>query len=63
MAKARNLVGLDVHATKIVAAALDVEMGEVRSFRLGGDVGEAGAFCAGLARPVRSPAAPSPSAT
>jgi len=25
MAKARNLVGLDVHATKIVAAVLDAE--------------------------------------
>ena len=54
MAKAKSLVGLDVHATKIVAAALDVETGEVRSFRLGGDVGEAAAFCAGLARPVRA---------
>jgi hypothetical protein len=30
MAKARSLVGLDVHATKIVAAVLDVESGELR---------------------------------
>jgi hypothetical protein len=29
MAKARSLVGLDVHATKIVAAVLDGETGEV----------------------------------
>src|ERR687883_502423 len=53
MVKARTLVGLDVHAAKIVAAVLDVEAGEVRSFRLPGDVGEAVALCSGLARPVR----------
>jgi hypothetical protein len=35
MAKARTLVGLDVHATKIVAAVLDVETGELRGFRSG----------------------------
>ena len=33
MAKARTLVGLDVHATKIVAAVLDAETGELRWFR------------------------------
>jgi transposase len=54
MAKARSLVGLDVHATKIVAAVLDAETGEVRWFRLGGDVGEAAGLCAGLPRPVRA---------
>ena len=53
MVKARTLVGLDVHAAKIVAAVLDVEAGEVRSFRLPGDVGEAVGLCSGLARPVR----------
>src|SRR3954452_7102743 len=53
MVKARTLVGLDVHAAKIVAAVLDVETGEVRSFRLPGDVGEAVGLCSGLARPVR----------
>jgi transposase len=53
MVKARCLVGLDVHAAKIVAAVLDVETGEVRSFRLPGDVGEAVSFCSGLGRPVR----------
>ena len=30
MAKARSLVGLDVHACKVVAAVLDAETGEVR---------------------------------
>jgi len=29
MAKAKTVVGLDVHATKIVAAVLDVETGEL----------------------------------
>ena len=54
MAKARSLVGLDVHATKIVAAVLDAETGEVQFFRVGGDVGEAAGLCAGLPRPVRA---------
>jgi transposase len=44
---------LDVHATKIVAAVLDAESGELRIFRMNGDAGEAAAFCAGLPRPVR----------
>ena len=38
MAKARTLVGLDVHATKIVAAVLDAETGELQWFRVGGEV-------------------------
>jgi transposase len=54
MAKARTLVGLDVHATKIVAAVLDAESGELRTFRMNGDVGDAAAFCVGLPRPVRA---------
>jgi transposase len=54
MAKARTLVGLDVHAAKIVAAVLDAETGELRYFRLGGDVAEAAGLCAGLPRPVRA---------
>jgi len=54
MAKARTLVGLDVHATKIVAAVLDAETGELRWFRVGGDVAEAAGLCAGLPRPVRA---------
>ncbi len=54
MAKARSLVGLDVHATKIVAAVLDAQTGELQWFGLGGDVGEAAGLCAGLPRPVRA---------
>src|SRR3954469_5571050 len=54
MAKARTLVGLDVHATKIVAAVLDAETGELHRFRVSGDSGEAAALCAGLPRPVRA---------
>jgi transposase len=54
MATARTLAGLDVHAAKIVAAVLDVESGELRSFRLPGDVTKAARFCSGLARPVRA---------
>src|SRR3954447_250676 len=54
MAKARTLVGLDVHATKSVAAVLDAETGELRWFRVGGDVADAAGLCAGLPRPVRA---------
>ena len=54
MAKARSLVGLDVHATKIVAAVLDAQTGQLQHFRLGGDVADAAGLCAGLARPVRA---------
>jgi transposase len=54
VAKARTLVGLDVHATKIVAAVLDAETGEVQWFRLGGDVADAAGLCAELPRPVRA---------
>ena len=54
MAKARTLVGLDVHATKIVAAALDGETGELQFFTLGGEIRDAARLCAGLPRPVRA---------
>src|SRR3954453_7868676 len=53
MAKARSLVGLDVHAAKIVAAGRDAETGELQWFRIGGDVSEAAGLCVGLPRPVR----------
>ena len=33
----RTLVGLDVHAAKVVAAILDTETGELRFQRLGGE--------------------------
>jgi hypothetical protein len=32
MAKPRSLVGVDVHATKIVAAVLDADTGELQFF-------------------------------
>ena len=53
MAKARTLVGLDVHASKVVAAMLDAETGEIRFGRLTGATGRALVLCAGLEGPVR----------
>jgi transposase len=53
MAKAKTLVGLDVHATKIVAAVLDAETGELQTFAMGGENAPVAGFCAGLSRPVR----------
>lgn len=53
MAKARTLVGLDVHATKIVAAVLDAETGQLQTFSMTGEMARAVEFCAALLRPVR----------
>jgi transposase len=53
MAKARSLVGLDVHAAKIVAAVLDAETGELQFFSMTADIGKTAGFCACLPRPVR----------
>ena len=53
MSKARTLVGLDVHATKIVAAVLDAETGQLQTFGMSGETATAAAFCAGLPKPVR----------
>src|SRR5438270_721680 len=53
MAKAKSLVGLDVHATKIVAVVLDAETGQLQTFSMGGEIASAVGFCAGLPRPVR----------
>jgi transposase len=53
MAKARSLVGLDVHATKIVAAVLDAETGQLQSFAMSGEITKVAAFCSGLPGPVR----------
>jgi transposase len=53
MAKARTLVGLDVHAAKIVAAVLDAETGEIAFFAMTADIEKTAGFCAGLRRPVR----------
>ena len=47
------LVGLDVHATKIVAAVLDAETGQLQFFTMGGEIAGAVAFCARFPRPVR----------
>jgi transposase len=60
MATARTLVGLDVHASKIVAAMLDARTGELRFSRLGGETRGAVALCAGLAPPVRVVYEPGP---
>jgi transposase len=54
MAKARTLVGLDVHASKVVAAVLDTETGELRFSRLPGETERTVALCAGLVLPVRA---------
>ena len=54
MAKARTVVGLDVHATKVVAAVLDVETGELQFFGMEMDVGRVAGFCAALPGRVRA---------
>jgi transposase len=54
MAKARTLVGLDVHAAKIVAAILDAETGELRVQRMSGETAGAVELCSGLPAPVRA---------
>jgi transposase len=53
MAKAKTLVGLDVHARKIVAAVLDAETGQLQTFGMSGETVTAAGFCAGLPKPVR----------
>src|SRR5215211_4478796 len=53
MAKARTLVGLDVHASKVVAAMLDAETGELRFSRLAGETDRTLALCAELEPPLR----------
>ena len=54
MAKARTLVGLDVHAAKVVAAILDAETGELRFQRLGGESAPVVKLCSSLEAPVRA---------
>jgi transposase len=54
MAKARSLVGLDVHAPKVVAAILDAETGELRFQRLGGESEPVVKLLSSLAGPVRA---------
>jgi transposase len=54
MAKARTLVGLDVHAAKVVAAIVDAETGELRFRRLGGETEPVVGLCGSLEGPVRA---------
>jgi transposase len=54
MAKARTLVGLDVHAAKVLAAILDAETGELRFRRLGGESGPVVRLLSSLEGPVRA---------
>lgn len=54
MAKARTLVGLDVHAAKVVAAILDAETGELRVQRLGGETEPVVRLIRSLDGPVRA---------
>jgi transposase len=53
MAKARTLVGLDVHASKVVAAMLDAETGELRFAKTGGETAKTVELCASLESPVK----------
>jgi transposase len=52
MAKARSVVGLDVHASKIVAV-LYADTGELQFFEMNGEIRAAAGLCAGLPRPVK----------
>ncbi len=53
MTKVRTWVGLDVHAVKVVACAVDAESGEMSVQRLSGETARVVAFCAGLPGPTR----------
>lgn len=54
MAKARSLVGLDVHAREVVAAVLDADTGELQFFGMQMDVDRVAGFCQALPGPVRA---------
>ena len=53
MAKVRSWAGLDVHASKVLAATMDSESGELLVRRLPGTSAEIVEFCVGLPGPVR----------
>jgi len=53
MAQVRSWAGLDVHASKVLAATVDRETGELGVRRLSGQTTEVVTFCAGLAGPTR----------
>jgi hypothetical protein len=50
MAQVRSWAGLDVHASKVVAAVVDRETGELATRRLSGKTAEVVAFLRGSAR-------------
>ena len=53
MAKVRSWVGLDVHATTVIACVVDAESGEITVHRLGGETTSVVAFCTALPEPTR----------
>jgi transposase len=53
MAQVRSWAGLDVHASKVVAAVVDRETGELSVRRMSGATAEVAAFCAALPGPTR----------
>jgi transposase len=53
MTKVRTWVGLDVHAAKVVACAVDALSGEMTVHRLPGETSALVALCAGLPGPTR----------
>jgi transposase len=53
MTKVRTWVGLDVHAAKTLACAVDAESGEMTTQRLPGETDAVLAFCAALPAPLR----------
>jgi transposase len=53
MAQVRSWAGLDVHASKVLAATVDRQTGELGVRRLSGQTAEIVAFCAGLPGPTR----------
>src|SRR3954447_21070879 len=53
MAQVRSWAGLDVHASKVLAATMERQSGELVVRRLAGKTSEIVSFCAGLPGPVR----------
>jgi transposase len=53
MAKVRSWAGLDVHASKVLAATMDSESGELVIRRLPGTTAELVEFLVGLPGPTR----------
>jgi transposase len=53
MAQVRSWAGLDVHASKVLAASMDGRSGELAVRRLPGVTSEVVSCCAGLPGPVR----------